>query len=506
MTFPPFFPHPPLAERSSSPLSVGSTFTTISANSGSSTSCSSTQESRDETCTTLLKPRLSQEDEEGAYLLLGISSIVSKELRSWKEREEPPESSVSSPPATISCSSSCPPSAAATAAADFPFVNHLNHPTRTVSMDEESCNATTCTATSNNMMECDLQPPAYSHSQYNHHHHQQQHYQPPPSHCYFPPMSSSFMTPTPYRQSSPEHQHYHHHHERPSSRVPAVITPVVTMKRPVISFSTPTSTATRSQPQPTQVQVQVQTQGPQDLQDLPKLPPLLGMKRQKKTRTMFLNKNNNKNHYSSSPTTVGTHQSTTSGNSNNDSTVKEEAHPANKNSNNKNNKVHSKKQPNKKFSWKNYPELEDFLIANRPEYLAHAARNYTLEQKDYNNALSLFFFHIHSLTNNTQRVIANRPEYLAHAARNYTLEQKDYNNALTGRLLEYATSCGYGNLLGESYRHDFGASFTNVRDRIRCYYKSFMQSHRRREQRKQRRQQKEAAANAAAATGAKRVQ
>mmetsp|Transcript_2152 Transcript_2152/g.3892 ORF Transcript_2152/g.3892 Transcript_2152/m.3892 type:complete len:457 (+) Transcript_2152:225-1595(+) len=456
MTFPPFFPHPPLAERSSSPLSVGSTFTTISANSGSSTSCSSTQESRDETCTTLLKPRLSQEDEEGAYLLLGISSIVSKELRSWKEREEPPESSVSSPPATISCSSSCPPSAAATAA-DFPFVNHLNHPTRTVSMDEESCNATTCTATSNNMMECDLQPPAYSHSQYNHHHHQQQHYQPPPSHCYFPPMSSSFMTPTPYRQSSPEHQHYHHHHERPSSRVPAVITPVVTMKRPVISFSTPTSTATRSQPQPTQVQVQVQTQGPQDLQDLPKLPPLLGMKRQKKTRTMFLNKNYNKNHHSSPPSTVGTHQTTTSGTSNNDSTVKEEAHP------NKNNKVHSKKQPIKKFSWKNYPELEDFLIANRPEYLAHAARN-------------------------------------------YTLEQKDYNNALTGRLLEYATSCGYGNLLGESYRHDFGASFTNVRDRIRCYYKSFMQSHRRREQRKQRRQQKEAAANAAAATGAKRVQ
>lgn len=80
----------------------------------------------------------------------------------------------------------------------------------------------------------------------------------------------------------------------------------------------------------------------------------------------------------------------------------------------------------KKFSWKNYPELEAFLIANREEYLRHSTLN-------------------------------------------YTVQQKQYNNRLTERMLELASENGY--VFDD---HDF--SFVTVRDRIRCYYKSYVQS------------------------------
>ena len=80
----------------------------------------------------------------------------------------------------------------------------------------------------------------------------------------------------------------------------------------------------------------------------------------------------------------------------------------------------------RKFSWKNYPELEAFLIANREEYLRHSALN-------------------------------------------YTLQQKQYNNRLTERLLELALSHGY--VFDEE-----AFNFVTVRDRIRCYYKSYVQS------------------------------
>eukprot|EP00543_Licmophora_paradoxa_P008464 CAMPEP_0202445492 /NCGR_PEP_ID=MMETSP1360-20130828/4309_1 /ASSEMBLY_ACC=CAM_ASM_000848 /TAXON_ID=515479 /ORGANISM="Licmophora paradoxa, Strain CCMP2313" /LENGTH=270 /DNA_ID=CAMNT_0049061789 /DNA_START=302 /DNA_END=1114 /DNA_ORIENTATION=- len=80
----------------------------------------------------------------------------------------------------------------------------------------------------------------------------------------------------------------------------------------------------------------------------------------------------------------------------------------------------------KKFSWKNFPELEAFLIANREEYLRHSALN-------------------------------------------YTVQQKQYNNKLTERLLELAAEHGYV--------FDEGSfSFVTVRDRIRCYFKSYVQS------------------------------
>jgi hypothetical protein len=67
-----------------------------------------------------------------------------------------------------------------------------------------------------------------------------------------------------------------------------------------------------------------------------------------------------------------------------------------------------------------------------------------------------------------QFLIANREEYLRFSALNYTLRQKQYNNQLTERLLDLATEHGY------IFGSEFG--FVTVRDRIRCYYKSFVQS------------------------------
>ena len=84
----------------------------------------------------------------------------------------------------------------------------------------------------------------------------------------------------------------------------------------------------------------------------------------------------------------------------------------------------------KKFSWKNHPELEEFLIANREEYLRHSAMN-------------------------------------------YTMQQKEYNNRLTERLLELASDCGY--IFDEE-----SFSFVSIRDRIRCYFKSYVQSKKKR--------------------------
>lgn len=84
----------------------------------------------------------------------------------------------------------------------------------------------------------------------------------------------------------------------------------------------------------------------------------------------------------------------------------------------------------KKFSWKHYPELERFLIANRDEYLKHSALNYTAEQKQYNNWL-------------TERLLEMAGKY------NYMFDPDDFN-------------------------------FVAIRDRIRCYYKSYVQTARKR--------------------------
>merc|ERR1711935_920433 len=89
----------------------------------------------------------------------------------------------------------------------------------------------------------------------------------------------------------------------------------------------------------------------------------------------------------------------------------------------------------KKFSWKVYPELEEFLIIKREEYLSYSAKN-------------------------------------------YTIEQRDYNNRLTSMLLEHAEASGYSTLF-ES------CTFSAVRDRIRSYYKSYVQSFKRRKERQE---------------------
>ena len=70
-------------------------------------------------------------------------------------------------------------------------------------------------------------------------------------------------------------------------------------------------------------------------------------------------------------------------------------------------------------------------------------------------------------------LIANREEYLRHSALNYTVQQKQYNNKLTERLLDLAAEHAY--VFDED---EF--SFVTVRDRVRCYYKSYVQSSKKR--------------------------
>jgi len=64
-------------------------------------------------------------------------------------------------------------------------------------------------------------------------------------------------------------------------------------------------------------------------------------------------------------------------------------------------------------------------------------------------------------------LIANRQEYLRHSALNYSLEQKEYNNKLTNEILDLATQHGY-------VFDEF--TFVMLRDKIRCYYKSYLQT------------------------------
>jgi hypothetical protein len=111
-----------------------------------------------------------------------------------------------------------------------------------------------------------------------------------------------------------------------------------------------------------------------------------------------------------------------------------------------------KKIVRRKFSWKNYPEVCHF------DFFAF---------RDFVSLTYSFFCPIHFQLE--QFLIANRPEYLRHSALNYTLQQKQYNNRLSDRLLELATEHGYVFDIKEF-------SFVTVRDRIRCYYKSYVQS------------------------------
>jgi hypothetical protein len=70
-------------------------------------------------------------------------------------------------------------------------------------------------------------------------------------------------------------------------------------------------------------------------------------------------------------------------------------------------------------------------------------------------------------------LIDNRDEYLKYSSRNYTVEQKQFNNTLTERLISLAEKHGY-----IFDPEEF--SFVAIRDRIRCYYKSYVQTARKR--------------------------
>lgn len=70
-------------------------------------------------------------------------------------------------------------------------------------------------------------------------------------------------------------------------------------------------------------------------------------------------------------------------------------------------------------------------------------------------------------------MLANRDDYLEHSSKNYTAEQKQYNNWLTEQLLALAERHNY-----TFDPEDF--NFVAIRDRIRCYYKSYVQTARKR--------------------------
>ena len=89
----------------------------------------------------------------------------------------------------------------------------------------------------------------------------------------------------------------------------------------------------------------------------------------------------------------------------------------------------------KKFSWKTYPTLEAYLVEHRDQYLQYSARL------------------------------------------NYTAEQKQYNNRLTQGLLDLAAEEGY---IFEDY------TFAAIRDRLRCYYKSYVQAIKKKSRKKKR--------------------
>lgn len=111
----------------------------------------------------------------------------------------------------------------------------------------------------------------------------------------------------------------------------------------------------------------------------------------------------------------------------------------------------------KKFSWKHYPEVR----IRRPAYI--------LSRFNFTGISRIILF----LLQLERFLVENREEYLEHSSRNYTVAQKQYNNMLTERLLEVAEKAGY------AFDQD-EFNFVSIRDRIRCYYKSYVQTVRKR--------------------------
>lgn len=492
----------------------------------------------------LIKPRIAPEDDEAAHALMCMGGLVSKELFSQGTSEEAAVTAVVAASTAPSAddvsshkSSSRDDGSSSSAADSLEDMRWSKNPTRTVSIDEDAVAASAAAAA-----DASSPPPPVQfvdlHFPYSNAHRQYRHeYQ-----------TSSATTPV--QSALFQQQQVQYNHQHMLLHRPAVITPVRSMGRPLMTMTMPasshsmmnhhrlqqhpfaarptlpnltpslsafwappaqaaaaaplresqaaaamaerfaprTTTATSSHFTTTTTTLPPFAMELEIPQGFPKLPPLLSMKRDKMRNKMRLQQQQEEQQEyllqrqdsnvsstsfderccSSSNSSVderSTAGSSHSSNNNNDdshddhhpvvapSTNKEQEHVIITPTTPKKVKADGllRKSPlrkgGKKFSWKSYPELEDFLIANRPEYLRHSAQN-------------------------------------------YTLEQKDYNNTLTARLVEYAEQCGYGKLLDDVYKQDFG-SFTAIRDRIRGYYKSFLQSSRRREQRRQRRMDKQ---------------
>lgn len=113
----------------------------------------------------------------------------------------------------------------------------------------------------------------------------------------------------------------------------------------------------------------------------------------------------------------------------------------------------------RKFSWRSFPEVKllYFLTCFLSTYSTHILGWFFLPSTCFCLFLQLEAF-----------LIANREEYLRHSTLNYTLQQKIFNNLLTKQLIEHANSHGY------EFDPQF-FSFVHIRDRIRCYFKSYVQ-------------------------------
>ena len=85
----------------------------------------------------------------------------------------------------------------------------------------------------------------------------------------------------------------------------------------------------------------------------------------------------------------------------------------------------------KKFSWKNYPEVRPFAWVRCYCSLCNAL---------FLNLYLISFIFIFQLE---EFLVANREEYLRHSTLNYTMQQKKYNNCLTERMIKLAEEHGY---------------------------------------------------------------
>lgn len=113
----------------------------------------------------------------------------------------------------------------------------------------------------------------------------------------------------------------------------------------------------------------------------------------------------------------------------------------------------------KKFSWKQFPEVSACFSVNA-RTAAGRARCIPVLVANPHPMLAI-------VIQLEEYLISNQDEYFEFSSRNYTAEQRKYNNGLTRGLLDLAAEEGY---VFEEF------TFSMVRDRIRCYYKSHSQS------------------------------